>query len=535
MKSFTSVKADVLIVGGGLGGVSAALALADAGRTVVITEPTLWLGGQLTSQMVPSDEHRHIEWTGASRSYRTLREGIRRYYRDWFPLTDAARADPLLNPGASWVSPIAADPRVCRAVIDGMLAPHVSSGRVTVLTETRPVGSTMDGHRITSVRVTGPEGEHDLEADFFLDASETGDLLDLAGIDHVSGRESRDETGEPSAADTADPLDMQSATWCFAMEHLDGTHTIDKPELYEEFRDLRPAALGGARALSFDGPEEQNEHTFTYSLVPNPDDDPADIDIDHRNMSSPIDLWTYRRVLARNQLRPGSAPSDVTIVNWPMNDYVGGALFGTPDADLHAYRARQMSLSLLYWMQTEAPRPDGGTGWPGLHLRSDMAGTEDGLAMAPYIRESRRIRALHTIREQDVSTKRRDSPLTYSDSVGVGHYFWMDRHASTGGRKGSADVPWPFEIPLGSLVPRTASNVLPAAKNIGTTQITNGSYRLHPVEWSIGEAAGSLAALCLDRRLAPQAVHADERLVTDLQGALRARGVQLHWPRRIQP
>ncbi|MGG2474547.1 FAD-dependent oxidoreductase, partial [Rhizobium sp. BR5] len=34
-------------------------------------------------------------------------------------------------------------------------------------------------------------------------------------------------------------------------------------------------------------------------------------------------------------------------------------------------------------------------------------------------------------------------------------------------------------------------------KNIGTTHITNGCYRLHPVEWNIGEVAGMLAAYCL--------------------------------------
>ena len=42
-------------------------------------------------------------------------------------------------------------------------------------------------------------------------------------------------------------------------------------------------------------------------------------------------------------------------------------------------------------------------------------------------------------------------------------------------------------------------NLLPACKNIGTTHITNGCYRLHPVEWNIGEAAGVLAAEAMVR------------------------------------
>lgn len=98
---------------------------------------------------------------------------------------------------------------------------------------------------------------------------------------------------------------------------------------------------------------------------------------------------------------PGFLANDITIVTWPMNDYVGGPLFGV-DAAAHWDGAKQLSMSLLYWLQTEAPSPDGGTGWPGLRSRPDIAGTEDGLAMMPYIRESRRIRAFKTVIEQEV-------------------------------------------------------------------------------------------------------------------------------------
>ena len=33
--------------------------------------------------------------------------------------------------------------------------------------------------------------------------------------------------------------------------------------------------------------------------------------------------------------------------------------------------------------------------------------------------------------------------------------------------------------------------------SIGTTPIANGGYRLHPIEWSIGEAVGGMAAEAL--------------------------------------
>src|SRR5690606_5487130 len=245
------------------------------------------------------------------------------------------------------------------------------------------------------------------------------------------------------------------------------------------------------------------------------------------------DLWQFRRIFAREQFPPGFATSDVTVVNWPMIDYLLGPLVGVSDEERakHLEGARQLSLSMLYWLQTEAPRPDGGAGWPGLRTRPDIMGTPDGLAMAPYIRESRRIRAHTTVVEQDLSmTVRGDAgAVQYPDSVGIGMYR-IDLHPSTGGDN-YLDVPSsPFQIPLGALLPVRMRNLLPAGKNIGTTHITNGCYRLHPVEWNIGEAAGALVAHCLTNSLTPQQVHGDERRLATFQNELRSDGFELAWP-----
>src|SRR5258705_7979868 len=102
--------ADVLVVGGGLGGVAAALAVLRAGRDVVLTEEFDWLGGQLTSQAVPPDEHSWVEQFGVTASYRALRDGIRDYYRRYYPLTSQARARKELNPGGRHRSPLCHQP-----------------------------------------------------------------------------------------------------------------------------------------------------------------------------------------------------------------------------------------------------------------------------------------------------------------------------------------------------------------------------------------------------------------------------------------
>jgi hypothetical protein len=191
-----------------------------------------------------------------------------------------------------------------------------------------------------------------------------------------------------------------------------------------------------------------------------------------------------------------------------------------------------MSLSFFYWLQTELPRPDGGTGLPGLRLRPDVMGTDDGFAMAPYIREARRIKAEYTVVEDDVSLAIRGErgAKTYADSVGIGMYR-IDLHPSTGGDNYIDVGSCPYQIPLGALLPVRVRNLLPAAKNIGTTHITNGCYRLHPPEWNIGESAGLLAAYCLRHNVTPHQVRADESHLEAYQRVLSDDGVELAWPR----
>jgi hypothetical protein len=193
--------------------------------------------------------------------------------------------------------------------------------------------------------------------------------------------------------------------------------------------------------------------------------------------------------------------------------------------------ARQLSLSLLYWLQTEAPRPDGGLGYPGLRLRGDVVGgTPDGLAPAPYVRSSRRIRAEFTVVEQHIAHPLRPhGPEIFNDSVGVGCYR-IDLHPRVSGA-GYLDIGcWPFQIPLGAMIPVRVENLLPGGKNLGVSHIANGAFRMHPVEWNIGESAAILAAFCRARKRTPRSVRNDPRLLEEFQSLLVAQGVELSWP-----
>jgi hypothetical protein len=520
------IKTDVLIVGGGFGGCAAAISAASMGKRVVLTEETDWLGGQATSQAVPPDEHPWIESFGCTRRYREFRNRTRDYYRRNYPLTAEARAAVPFNPGGGTVSRICAEPRVYLAAIYEMMAPAILSGRLTILLEHVPVYAETNGNRVCSVTLTDRRtGDNcTVEAPYILDATELGDLLPMTGTEYVSGAESKAETGEPHAADKAAPDNVQALTWCFAVGYDPcGNHVIDKPATYNFWRDYVPTL-----APAWSGPLLSWTYSHPITLEPFPR---TLFESKERPNLPPI--WTYRRVINGAGYPESMGVHDVTLVNWPQNDYLLGNIIDKPEEEVsrHLEASRELSRSLLYWMQTEAPRPDGGTGYPGLYPRPDITGAPEGLAKYPYIRESRRIKARFTVTELHVGAQAHGGvkAAQFKDSVGVGAYR-IDLHPSTGGDNYIDISSLPFQIPLGAMIPVRMQNLLPACKNIGTTHISNGCYRLHPVEWNIGESAGFLASFCLDKNVQPAHVWEQPELLADFQSLLQAEGVELDWP-----
>ncbi len=519
----SDIHTEILVAGAGFGGVAAALAAAEQGRSVLLTEPTSWIGGQVTSQAVPPDEHPWIEAHPGCASYARYRRLVRDTYRYAYPITDAAGAIEHLNPGLGLVSGLCHEPRVSLAVLEWMLLPHLSSGAIRLELGWSPVAMDMTGDRIDAVTfVDGNGNQTNVSAAIVIDATETGELLELGDVEHILGSESQAQTGELHAlSGEPTPLDQQAITWCFAIDWSPKTdNVIDRPDTYHHWRAVEPDFWPGPLLGWEDVHPETLETRYLPLLGP----------------EGSWDLWHYRRIVAGEQFRNDSYLSDIVAVNWPMHDYFAGPVVGV-DADTaerNLWESRQLSLSLLHWMQTEAPRHDGGYGYPEVRLRPDITGDgPDGLALAPYIRESRRILAEHTVTEQDVGVmarEGRDRAARFHDSVGIGSYR-IDLHPSTGQRTYVDVSSYPFELPLGALIPQRVENLVPACKNIGTTHITNGCYRLHPVEWLIGDVAGSLAAAALAQAATPSTIRNDASRLADFQRHLvERRGVELHWP-----
>ena len=324
----TELRADIVIAGGGLGGVAAALAALRNGRRVILTEATDWIGGQVTAQAVPLDEHQWIESHGCTRAYRAYRNALREYYREYYPLTEAARTLVQLNPGNADVTRLAHEPRVSLAVLEALLAPYAATSQLTLLLQHKPIAAEVDGDFVRALKVKSlaSGAERVLHAKYFLDATELGELLPLTRTEYVTGFESQQETGELHAPQTAQPLNMQACTWCFAMEYRAGEeHTITKPEEYAFWRNykpqLKPAWPGKLLELQHCNPQTLKPLALGF----NPE----------REEVAPgqLNLMSYRRVFDKQNFVNDPFASNITIVNWPMNDYFLGPLYEVPEAE----------------------------------------------------------------------------------------------------------------------------------------------------------------------------------------------------------
>ena len=83
------------------------------------------------------------------------------------------------------------------------------------------------------------------------------------------------------------------------------------------------------------------------------------------------------------------------------------------------------------------------------------------------------------------------------------------------------------------MIPIKIKNLIAGPKNIGTTHVTNGCYRLHPVEWNIGEVAGYLAAKSLSEKSSPMGIRNNQKKLESFQKSLVENGIELRWPDEV--
>jgi hypothetical protein len=552
---------DIVVAGGSLSAPAAALQAArdNPDATILLIECTDWLGGQATSQGVAAiDNAWHQPGAGLMRTHPD------RYYPvDYLEWIRRIKGAPKSAPGfgyggdeVNWVSREGFDPRTAAWVLDQMVAEQhnivvlkmavvkavesVAEGdhrRITGLTliertpkegyvpfsdflsdEVTDWYSTAVSNRFRKVihQVTASDPSRGLVV---VDATEFGDVMVLSGADYTVGREIQSEKFDATGnAPAIDELGSQAFVFPFCMS------TAQEADSESAVRAWWP---------DFEQYFAEQARSF-YS----------------RSNTSFARIWTYRRLrtIGAPAQYDSVFPGDVTMQNWnPGNDYPYGTLFvdkasatkqaadwkGGIDTDQLA-GAEKHAVGWYFFMKRDKST-EFDTRYPHGEMEENMMATAHGLSKMPYLRCTRRLVGPGNFRIQSREFTDTNAPdyaggpsFRYFDSVGIGNYA-SDVHATkiSRGLSPKIEKPAPFYIPYRSIASKNVVNLLAAGKNIAVTYLTNSAYRLHPIEWASGSAAGAAAAILCAEKLPAEALLESTRL-RQLQRAVVANS-PIHW------
>ena len=164
-----AAEADLVIYGGTPAGLSAGIVAAREGVSVVVIEPTRWIGGLVTGGLSKTDVGNAGTVGGFAREYFARAASVRPDTPMWY-----------------------AEPQVNLATFEAML----KEAGVKVVTGQKIKSVTRDGLRISSLTTADGETYH---GKVFIDASYEGDLMAAAKVGYIVGRESRAQYGESLA------------------------------------------------------------------------------------------------------------------------------------------------------------------------------------------------------------------------------------------------------------------------------------------------------------------------------------------------
>ncbi|MEI3798555.1 MULTISPECIES: FAD-dependent oxidoreductase [unclassified Chitinophaga] len=440
-----SANTDVLIIGGGASGTTAGIQAARMGAEVIIIEETTWLGGMLTAAGVSAIDGNHRLPAGL---WGEFRQQLYKYY---------GGPDSVAT---GWVSNTLFEPHVGNQVLQQLAS---AEKKLQVWYNTRWQSVKRENGKWT-ITVTQGKRLRVLTATILIDATELGDVMAAAGAHYRIGMDSRLDTREEQAPVQANNI-IQDLTYVAVLKDYgkNGNKIIPRPEGYDA-------------------------SVFQCSCDVS---DPATSDSPQNNC--------YR------MMQYGRLPHNKYMINWPKcgNDIYLNAIESTRAEREAAWKqAKLHTLRFVYYLQTAL-------GYKNLGLADDEFPTADKLPMIPYHRESRRVKGLVTLTVNEVAHPYESTQPLFRTGVAVGDYT-IDHHHLKNPAAPAIDfvkikVP-SYNVPMGSLIPQGVEGLIVAEKSISVSNIVNGATRLQPVVLQLGQAAGVIAALCIQLHLQPAAL-----------------------------
>lgn len=163
-------KYDLLVAGGGLTGVAAAVAASREGLSVLLVEKEGCLGGAMSNCLVfPYMRY----WYNEDGTLKPLSGGL---------FTEMRKRQTQMSGRDEWME---FSPEHYKFLLDDM----ITEAGVDVLFHSRVFEVITEGEQVKSIKLLSKSGIMEVEAEFFVDATGDGDLFALAGCDYQVGRD----------------------------------------------------------------------------------------------------------------------------------------------------------------------------------------------------------------------------------------------------------------------------------------------------------------------------------------------------------
>ena len=422
---------DVIVVGGGAGGTSAAIQSARNGTKTLLIEKTNWLGGMLTSAGVSAVDGNYNLPSGF---WGEFKDSLVSHYGDL----------EILKTG--WVSNVLFEPKVGNEILKS-IAKNEKNLKILFSSRVNSVFQSKDGDN--NFIVNSSNGH--FSSKVLIDATELGDILPMINEDYDIGMDNIEMYDEDIAPKLKNDI-IQDLTYVMVLKNYNKNVKIEKPKNYD--------------------PSEFYCSTSSTNCI---ESDKA--------LWSPDQMMNY-----------GKLPNDKIMINWPIygNDYYSNLLEMNDDQRQEVFKkAKQKSLQFLYYIQDELGFNNYSLSDEEFNTK-DKFPLIPYYREARRIKGIVTFSLNYIKKPYNQKYPLYRTGILVGDYP-IDHHH--DAHPEKKSLPQLAFYPIPsYSLPLGSIISKKTSNFLVAEKSISVSNLVNGTTRLQPVVLQVGQIAGLIAS-----------------------------------------
>lgn len=509
---------DIVIYGGTSSGIAAAIEASRLGKSVVLIEPTLRIGGLTTGGLGETDIGEKNSIGGISREFY---QRVKAYYarpenwkwQDPADYKDEGQARTEAGEDTMWTF----EPSAALKIFQSMLAEEPVD---LVLEErlNREAGVTFKGCRIDALEM---ESGRVFRGQVFIDATYEGDLMAASNVSYTWGREANSDYGE--TLNGVQPDDYNTTLNGRSSWNAQNHNFLPGVDPYVVRGNPSSGLLPFLKAGGKPGIRGQRDpgiqaYCFRMTLTDHPENRiPFRKPEGYRELEYEL---LFRNVEAGSDRIPwinSHMPNRKTDTNnrWGFSTDFIGQNYAYPEASyaerekiIEAHRRYQQG---LMWTLSHHPRVP-------QNIRDEVGrwGTckdeyerEDGWQQQLYIREARRL-----VSDFVMTQHHAEGLQTADDPIGLAAYPMDSHHVqryvdANGHVRNEGNVQCclerPYPISYRSIVPRSSEceNLL-VPVCLSATHIVFGSIRMEPVFMILGQSAANAAGLSIDQQRAVQ-------------------------------